>query len=264
VTTPARSGPEGSLRDKASSVSGNQEFNRLLRELLADLEPLSWSQCHVAGAKLFSLFAVDRSPLRLVTGGEQGSLRASPHDLYSIAHFGGYLELGAALSAGHPPRRRWWGTPRRSRRSCRSRWKARRTSSRTAAKRSRAWLSCCRATASPSISSARRSSASTGSRAARSRQSPTPPSRPSNWHSRRTPTRPRCAPQPLQGPTTGDADRIPRAQNGAVVDQSTEITVTGCPKKATHKARGKPYRGGIRSAPSNRMTSPLSMGFTMM
>jgi hypothetical protein len=29
------------------------------------------------------------------------------------------------------------------------------------------------------------------------------------------------------------------AQNGVVIDQSTKVTVTGCPKKATHTAYGK-------------------------
>jgi hypothetical protein len=52
-----------------------KERDRLLRKSLADLEPLGWRQCHVAGAKLLGLFAVDLSPLLLVTHREQGRLR---------------------------------------------------------------------------------------------------------------------------------------------------------------------------------------------
>jgi hypothetical protein len=51
-------GPDGS----------SEQRNCLLRELLADIEPLGGSQCSVAGVKLLFLFAVDRGPLGLVAG----------------------------------------------------------------------------------------------------------------------------------------------------------------------------------------------------
>jgi len=43
-----------------------EQRDRLLREALAELEALSRRQRHVAGAKLFGLFAIDRSPLSLM------------------------------------------------------------------------------------------------------------------------------------------------------------------------------------------------------
>jgi hypothetical protein len=45
----------------------DEQRNRLLRESLADLEPLGRRQRHIAGAKLLNLFAVDFTPLLLVT-----------------------------------------------------------------------------------------------------------------------------------------------------------------------------------------------------
>jgi hypothetical protein len=49
-----------------------QELNRLLREFLALLEPLSGGQRHVDGAHLLGLFTIDDGPLGLVAGLEQG------------------------------------------------------------------------------------------------------------------------------------------------------------------------------------------------
>jgi hypothetical protein len=44
-----------------------EQRNRLLRKPLADVEPLGGRQRHVDCPKLLSLFAVDLSPLFLVT-----------------------------------------------------------------------------------------------------------------------------------------------------------------------------------------------------
>jgi hypothetical protein len=61
-----------------------QELNRLLGEFLALLESLGGSQCHVDGAQLLCLFAVDGGPLGLMAGREQGATAARTHKLNSI------------------------------------------------------------------------------------------------------------------------------------------------------------------------------------
>jgi hypothetical protein len=50
-----------------AAYRGGQQGDRLLRESLADLEPLRRRQRHIARTKLLGLFAVYLSPLLLVT-----------------------------------------------------------------------------------------------------------------------------------------------------------------------------------------------------
>jgi hypothetical protein len=58
-----------------------QDLNGLLREFLALLESLDGGQCHVDSAFLFGLFAVDHSPLGLMSRREQGSAVTTFHGL---------------------------------------------------------------------------------------------------------------------------------------------------------------------------------------
>jgi hypothetical protein len=51
----------------AGSYRSNEKRYRLLGELLANIEPLGGSHRHVRAAMMLYLFAVDLSPLRLVT-----------------------------------------------------------------------------------------------------------------------------------------------------------------------------------------------------
>jgi hypothetical protein len=57
----------------------SQQGHRLLGELLPNFQPLAGSQCHIAGAELIGLFAIDRSPLNLVANGEQRCVRPRLH-----------------------------------------------------------------------------------------------------------------------------------------------------------------------------------------
>lgn len=60
---------------------GGKQRDRLLGELLADLEPLGRRERHRAGTMMGGLFTVDLSPLGLMTGGEQWGPGRHPHDL---------------------------------------------------------------------------------------------------------------------------------------------------------------------------------------
>ena len=70
--TPTRSGPEGSRWDIAGADRGRQEGNRLLGELLAELETLGDREPGGELGFLTILCLVDLRPLGLVAGSKKG------------------------------------------------------------------------------------------------------------------------------------------------------------------------------------------------
>jgi hypothetical protein len=67
----------------AGTNGGRKQGDTLLREFLTMFEALRGRECHVAGAKLLGLFAVDHGPLGLVAGLEEGATRMGAHDFNS-------------------------------------------------------------------------------------------------------------------------------------------------------------------------------------